>query len=112
MSIDGKFQIIAFFRDDFDVLVRDTEVPNTNVHMLDLARKMIGFKKAYIGKIGLGGLRVYVGGQNLMYVMAKNYVGYNPEGIDQGADNPLTYGYQRGPAPIYRTISFGVNVKL
>jgi TonB-dependent starch-binding outer membrane protein SusC len=70
------------------------------------------FKKASIGKIGLGGLRVYVGGQNLMYVMAKNYVGYNPEGIDQGADNPLTYGYQRGPAPIYRTISFGVNVKL
>ena len=46
MSIDGKFQIIAFFRDDFDVLVRDTEVPNTNVYMLDLARKMIGFKKA------------------------------------------------------------------
>ena len=70
------------------------------------------FKKASIGKIGLGGLRLYVGGQNLMYVMAKNYVGYNPEGIDQGADNPLTYGYQRGPAPIYRTISFGVNVKL
>ena len=44
--------------------------------------------------------------------MAKNYQGYNPEGIDQGLGNPLTYGYQRGPAPIYKTISFGVNAKL
>jgi TonB-dependent starch-binding outer membrane protein SusC len=63
-------------------------------------------------KIGMGSLRVYVSGQNLWYKMAKNYQGYNPEGIDQGLGNPLTYGYQRGPAPIYKTISFGVNAKL
>ena len=63
-------------------------------------------------RIGMGSLRVYVSGQNLWYKMAKNYTGYNPEGIDQGLDSPLTYGYQRGPAPIYRTISFGVNAKL
>lgn len=70
------------------------------------------FKSSTINKIGLGGLRIYAGGQNLIYKMAKNYEGYNPEGIDQGLDSPLTYGYQRGPAPIYRTVSFGVNVKL
>ncbi|MBT6236057.1 MAG: SusC/RagA family TonB-linked outer membrane protein [Bacteroidetes bacterium] len=70
------------------------------------------FKKASLNKIGLGGLRVYVGGQNLIYKMADNYEGYNPEGIDQGLGNPLTYGYQRGPAPIFRTLSVGVNVKL
>jgi len=49
--------------------------------------------------------------QNLIYMMADNYVGYNPEGIDQGRDSPLTYGYQRGPAPIYRTISAGLNLQ-
>jgi TonB-linked SusC/RagA family outer membrane protein len=53
--------------------------------------------------------RVYVGAQNLLYIMADGYVGYNPEGIDQGLGNPLTWGYQRGPAPIYRTVSFGLN---
>ena len=70
------------------------------------------FNRAAMNKIGLGGLRVYAGGQNLFYKMADNYEGYNPEGIDQGLGNPLTYGYQRGPAPIYRTLSIGVNVKL
>jgi len=70
------------------------------------------FNRAAINKIGLGGLRVYAGGQNLFYKMADNYEGYNPEGIDQGLDSPLTYGYQRGPAPIFRTLSIGVNVKL
>lgn len=24
--------------------------------------------------------------------------------------NPLNYGYQRRPAPIYRTINFGLNI--
>ena len=59
---------------------------------------------------GVRSLRVYLSAQNLLYVMANGYVGYNPEGIDQGLGNPLTYGYQRGPAPIYRTYSFGLNV--
>lgn len=59
---------------------------------------------------GIRKLRVYVSAQNLLYFMANGYVGYNPEGIDQGLGNPLTYGYQRGPAPIYRTYSIGLNV--
>ena len=62
------------------------------------------FERANISK-----LRVYISGQNLIYVMADDYVGYNPEGIDQGLASPLTYGYQRGPAPIFRTFSAGVN---
>ena len=59
---------------------------------------------------GVRNLRVYIAAQNLIYLMASDYVGYNPEGIDQGRNNPLTYGYQRGPAPIFRTFSAGFNI--
>jgi len=59
---------------------------------------------------GIRRLRVYLSAQNLLYFMANGYVGYNPEGIDQGRASPLTYGYQRGPAPIHRTYSIGLNV--
>lgn len=60
-------------------------------------------------KTGIRKARIYVGVQNLLYIMAKNYEGYNPEGINQGLNSPLTYGYQRGASPIYRTISTGLN---
>lgn len=61
--------------------------------------------------IGIGKARIYLAGQNLFYKMSEGYVGYNPEGVDQGLGNPLTWGYQRGPAPIYRTISGGINLE-
>ena len=61
-------------------------------------------------QLGVQRLRIYASAQNLLYIMAEGYEGYNPEGIDQGRGNPLTYGYQRGPAPIYRTFSLGVNL--
>ncbi|MCP9236978.1 TonB-dependent receptor [Lewinella sp. JB7] len=63
-----------------------------------------------LGKFGMRKLRVYASAQNLLYIMSEGYEGYNPEGIDQGLDSPLTYGYQRGPAPIYRTVSAGLNL--
>ncbi|RMG88696.1 MAG: TonB-dependent receptor [Bacteroidetes bacterium] len=63
-----------------------------------------------LDRIGIRDLRIYVGAQNLLYIMSDNYEGYNPEGVDQGLGNPLTWGYQRGPAPIYRTVSAGLNL--
>lgn len=63
-----------------------------------------------LSKVGIQRLRVYFSGQNLIYIMADGYEGYNPEGIDQGRGNPLTYGYQRGPAPIFASYSIGVNL--
>ncbi|RME01423.1 MAG: SusC/RagA family TonB-linked outer membrane protein, partial [Bacteroidetes bacterium] len=62
------------------------------------------------GERSISNLRIYVGAQNLIYIMSDGYEGWNPEGVDQGLGNPLTWGYQRGPAPIYRTVSFGVNM--
>jgi len=62
-------------------------------------------------KLHLRKTRIYVAAQNLLYLMSDGYEGYNPEGVDQGLGNPLTWGYQRGPAPIYRTFSVGVNLE-
>ena len=61
-------------------------------------------------KAGIQRARFYFAASNLLYIMGKNYEGYNPEGIDQGRGNPLTYGYQRGPAPIYKSYTLGVNI--
>ena len=52
--------------------------------------------------------RVYVTGQNLLYVTADDYTGFNPESIN--TTSPTTYGYQRAGSPIQETISIGVNL--
>lgn len=69
------------------------------------------FNSVLLDEAGVRNARFFVAAQNLLYIMAEGYQGYNPEGIDQGLGNPLTYGYQRGPAPIYRTFSLGVNLE-
>lgn len=67
-------------------------------------------RTGFLDRAGIRKLRVYVGSQNLIYIMSKGYEGWNPEGADRGRGNPLTAGYQRGPAPIYRTVSLGINL--
>lgn len=69
------------------------------------------FSKDLVHQFGMDKLRLYFAGSNLLYLMSNDYKGYNPEGITDGSDNPLTYGYQKGAAPIYKTISFGLNVQ-
>ena len=46
--------------------------------------------------------------QNLLYITAADYHGFNPEHDDYG--NPRAYGSQRAGTPIYKTVSFGVNI--
>lgn len=66
---------------------------------------------SFLIKAGVQSARLYFSGQNLIYIMADDYIGYNPEGVDSGASKlPTTYGYQRGTAPIYRSVSFGINL--
>jgi len=69
------------------------------------------FNRELIEKLNMRKLRIYVAAQNLLYIKGNGYVGFNPEGINEGFRNPLTYGYQRGASPIYSTISFGLNVE-
>ncbi|WP_025762046.1 SusC/RagA family TonB-linked outer membrane protein [Dyadobacter tibetensis] len=64
-------------------------------------------------KIGLSGLRVYASAANLVFSMAKNYTGLNPEGISPDFEaDPLKKGWQKGAYPIARTISLGLNIDL
>ena len=59
-------------------------------------------------KLGLSALRLYATAQNLIYVTADDYHGFNPEHVD--GSNPRAYGSQRAGTPIYKTISFGMNI--
>ena len=72
------------------------------------------FNGKLLDKANIRKFRIYVGAQNLLYIMANNYTGFNPEGVDMGGTtaftNPLTFGYQVGPAPIYKTVNIGLNV--
>ena len=61
--------------------------------------------------IGLKSARVYVSGSNLLYLTSSEYTGFNPETIRQSGDfNALTFGYNRGGAPIARKVVLGVNI--
>lgn len=52
--------------------------------------------------------RLYLSAQNLFYMTADGYTGFNPESINNTSGT--TYGYQRAGSPIQRTVSIGVNL--
>jgi len=62
-----------------------------------------------ISKAGLSRARVYVAGQNLMYLKADGYTGFNPESIN--TTSSTTYGYQRAGSPVFSTVSLGINLE-
>lgn len=67
------------------------------------------FPNKLLDKIGaVSSARLYVAGQNLMFLTADDYTGFNPESIDNTSGT--TYGYQRGGSPVFRTISLGLNL--
>ena len=65
-----------------------------------------------INKIKLGDLRLYFSGQNLIYLMASDYRGINPEARKTTSQysSPLVDGYQRGAFPLNRAFTFGVDI--
>ena len=75
----------------------------------------IGYTAApeWTDKVGIGSLRVYVAGTNLLYRMADNYTSFNPEGVEitnSGYLGPTTYGVQVGASPVVRSMTAGVNL--
>ncbi|MCE5331791.1 MAG: TonB-dependent receptor [Bacteroidales bacterium] len=65
-----------------------------------------------VNKIKLGDLRVYFSAQNLIYLMASDYRGINPEARKTTSQytSPLVDGYQRGAFPLNRTFTLGVDI--
>jgi len=67
------------------------------------------FPDSFNKLIGLSKGRFYVSGHNLLYFMHNDYSGFNPEAIYP--TSPTTHGYQRGGAPIAKTVSIGLNLE-
>nr|WP_299172409.1 TonB-dependent receptor [uncultured Allomuricauda sp.] len=66
------------------------------------------FDRDFLSRIGLDGLRIYATGQNLLYITADDYHGFNPEHDDNG--NVRAFGSQRAGTPIFRTLTLGLNI--
>ncbi len=67
------------------------------------------FSKDQLARTGLEHLRIYASGQNLLYNTSDDYHGFNPEFIDDD-NNPRKYGEQRAGTPLFRTVTFGLNI--
>lgn len=66
------------------------------------------FPDEITSRIGLDGVRLYATAQNLLYITANDYHGFNPEHVD--VNNPRAYGSQRAGTPIFKTVTFGLNI--
>lgn len=66
------------------------------------------FSNDFLSRIGLQNLRVYATGQNLIYKTSDEYIGFNPEYIDNN-NSPRAYGSQRAGTPLFRTVTVGLN---
>ncbi|GAB5472491.1 MAG: TonB-dependent receptor [Maribacter sp.] len=66
------------------------------------------FSNDLTSRIGLDGLRLYATAQNLVYVTADDYHGFNPEHDDNG--NVRAFGSQRAGTPIFKTFTIGMNI--
>lgn len=66
----------------------------------------------YAKKMGINGVRLYASGENLFFIMSKNYRGVNPEARTTSGTyaSPLIDGYQRGGFPIGRTVTMGIDI--
>ncbi len=55
-------------------------------------------------------IRLYIAATNLIYIMADDYTGLNPEGVNfVNPENPLEFGGQKGASPINRSFTLGLN---
>ena len=61
--------------------------------------------------LNLTNVRLYATGQNLFFITADDYTGWNPEHQRNLAAGSLASGYQRGGTAIQRTITLGLNIQ-
>jgi len=65
-----------------------------------------------VKKLGVSEIRAYFSGQNMLYFMASNYRGINPEARKTSGNytSPLLDGYQRGAFPLNKTFTIGIDI--
>ncbi len=66
------------------------------------------FGEGALAKLKMSSARIYFAAQNLLYLTADGYTGFNPESIN--TTSATTYGYQRAGSPVFSTVSVGINV--
>ncbi|HOK36853.1 MAG TPA: SusC/RagA family TonB-linked outer membrane protein, partial [Paludibacteraceae bacterium] len=68
--------------------------------------------KNLLKSLKLSNLRIYFSAQNLIYIMASDYRGINPEARRTAGNysSPLVDGYQRGAFPLNRTFTGGLDI--
>ena len=98
---DQEFIKQKIFTDDIIQNASYVALRNVNVGF--------AFPEDLLTKLSLTKARLYLSGQNLLYLTAKGYTGFNPESVN--TTSPTTYGYQRAGSPINQTITIGLNVE-
>lgn len=101
-----------FSKNGYDMLL--TDYPLQDGSYVCLRNATIGYtltKKQLANK--LNGLRLYLSGNNLLYLWDSDYKGVNPESryTSGNYSSPMLSGYQRGGFPLTTTITFGIDVK-
>lgn len=91
-----------------------TDYPLQDASYVCLRNATVGFtfsRKDLHNK--LKGLRLYLSGNNLLYIWSKDYKGINPESrmTSGNYSSPMISGYQRGGFPLTSTVTFGVEIK-
>ncbi|TDT38749.1 TonB-linked SusC/RagA family outer membrane protein [Maribacter spongiicola] len=102
---DGYVSDVSFIQEK--VLTSEV-IASANYLSLRNVNLGYNFSRESLDKFGLTGLRVYGTAQNLLYITANDYHGFNPEFID-GSD-PRAYGSQRAGTPIFSTLTIGMNI--
>ena len=100
--MDSNNPIDAFMQDASYVALRNLTIGYT-------------LNKDLVSKAGLSSVRFYAAATNLLYIWAKNYTSFNPEGVytensTQDYLGPTTYGVQNGASPVVRSFTVGLNV--
>ena len=103
---------VPYMKVGYDMLL--TDYPLQNGSYLCLRNVIMGYTfsaKDLHNK--LGGLRVYLTGNNLAYLWSSDYKGVNPESrmTSSQYSSPMISGYQRGGFPVTSTLTVGVDVK-
>lgn len=116
--VDGRW-----FNENFpatkprDKLGRDwmlTDYLIQDASYISLREVILGFSipTTFLEKMKLEKVRVFASAQNLLYFMADDYYGLNPEGLSTSGvyNSPLISGYQRGTYPIQKQFAIGLDI--